>query len=155
MELNGQVFTFLMTIVTGMLLGGLFDCYRVLRRTFKPKAFMTWLADLLYWLVATVVMFIALVFSNWGELRFYVFIGVLSGLGVYYRWLSLYAIRFFLGGISLIIALLKLLKKILFAVVIRPGLCFMKITVWPFMFVCKKITCWYQAHRLKPPDEKI
>ena len=85
MELNGQVFTFLMTIVTGMLLGGLFDCYRVLRRTFKPKAFMTWLADLLYWLVATVVMFIALVFSNWGELRFYVFIGVLSGLGVYYR----------------------------------------------------------------------
>lgn len=155
MELNGQVLTFVMTIVTGMLLGGLFDCYRALRCRFKPKTFMTWLADLLYWLVATVVMFIALVFSNWGELRFYVFIGVLSGLGLYYNWLSVYAIRLFLGGIELVSKMLQLIRIIFNSVFIKPIFYFVRMVVWPFIFICKKIGRWSRARWFKPPDEKI
>lgn len=154
MELNSQVFTFAMTIVTGIVLGGLFDCYRALRHRFRPRMFMTWVTDLLYWLVATVIMFIALLVSNWGELRFYVFIGVLSGLGLYYNWLSRYALRLFVSGIEVVIKVLQLLNKIFIGVFVRPSLYFLRMTIWPFLFVSKKVRYWYHTRWPKPPDEK-
>ncbi|MBP2628262.1 MAG: spore cortex biosynthesis protein YabQ [Firmicutes bacterium] len=154
MELTGQVMTFVITIMTGMLLGVLFDCYRVLRGTFSPKRLVTWFTDLLYWLVATAIVFIALVFSNWGELRFYVFIGILSGLGVYYNWLSLYAIRLFSKTIKLIIAGLSLLKKIFIGAFLKPGRYCMRLVSRPFMFVGHKATTWYRTRWPKPPDDE-
>ena len=154
MELTGQVMTFVITIMTGILLGVVFDCYRVLRGTFNPKPLLTWFTDLLYWLVATAVVFIALVFSNWGELRFYVFIGILSGLGLYYNWLSLYFIRLFAKTIKLIVAGLLLIKKIFIGVFIRPGAYCIRMVSWPFMFVGRTVITWYHKCWPKPPDDE-
>jgi len=153
-DLSGQVLTFIITIMTGILLGVLFDCYRVLRGTFKPKALVTWLADLLFWLVATAVVFVALVFSNWGELRFYVFMGILSGLGLYYNWLSLYVIRLFASAVRLIIAGLILIKNIFISVFIKPVKYCIKMVSWPFMFVGRKATNWCRTRWPKPPDDE-
>lgn len=154
MDLAGQVQTFVITILTGILLGVLFDCYRVLRGAFKPKALMTWLADLLYWLVATAVVFVALVFSNWGELRFYVFMGILSGLGLYYNWLSLYIIRLFSNSVRLLIAGLRLIKKFLFGAFIAPGIYCIKIVSWPFRYIVHKLIVWFRTHWPKPPVDQ-
>lgn len=154
MELTGQVLTFAITIMTGILLGVLFDCYRVLRGNCNPKVLMTWFTDLLYWLVATAVVFIALVFSNWGELRFYVFIGILSGLGLYYNWLSLYVIRLFSNAIKLLVAGFSLVKKIFIGVFIKPGIYCARIVSWPFMFVGRKTAAWYRTRWPRPPDDE-
>ena len=154
MELTGQVLTFVMTIMTGILLGVVFDSYRVLRGTFNPKPLLTWFTDLLYWLVATAVVFIALVFSNWGELRFYVFIGILSGLGLYYNWLSLYIIRIFSNTIKLIIAGLNLMKKTFIGAFLKPGVYCIRMASWPFMFVGCKMIAWYNVRYPKPPDDE-
>lgn len=154
MELTGQIMTFVITIITGILLGGLFDCYRVLRGTFKPKALITWFTDLLYWLVATAVVFIALVFSNWGELRLYVFIGILSGLGLYYNWLSLYAIRLFSNMIRLIITGLSFIKKVFIGAFLRPGIYCIRMASWPFMFIGRKATAWRRTRWPKPLDDE-
>ena len=154
MELTGQILAFVITIVTGILLGLLFDCYRVLRGTFNPKAAVTWLTDLLYWLVATAVVFVALVLSNWGELRFYVVIGILSGLGLYYRWLSLYSIRVFAKVIKLIIAGLLLLKRIFIGVIVKPGRYCTRIAMWPVLFSCRKTAVWWRTRWPKPPEDE-
>ena len=154
MDLAGQVLTFVTTIITGLLLGALFDCYRVLRGTFNPKAVITWFADLLYWLIATAVVFIALVFSNWGELRFYVFIGILSGLGLYYNFLSLYVIRLFASAIRLIIAGLVLMRKIFIGVIIKPCVYCMSMVSWPFRFVGRTSKAWCHKRWPKPPDDE-
>jgi spore cortex biosynthesis protein YabQ len=154
-ELASQVTTFVMTIMTGALLGVLFDLYRVLRRSHNPSAVCTWFTDLLYWLVATTVIFIALVFSNWGELRFYVFIGILSGLGLYYNWLSIYTIRLFAHGIRLIVSTIGLLRKIVSNVLFRPTRYCMRMICWPVAFSYRKMIAWY--HVRWPPildDEK-
>lgn len=154
MELTSQVLTFVMTIVTGILLGALFDCYRVLRSTFNPQAFMTWLTDLLYWLIATGVVFVSLVLSNWGELRFYVFIGILGGLGVYYKWLSLWAIRLLSHGIRILIAGVRLLKRILITGVLRPSVYCIRIVSWPLRFLWHKGILWHRRRWTKPPEEE-
>ncbi len=155
MELTNQILIFSITILTGILLGMLFDCYRVLRNNCKPREIWTWFTDLLYWLLATVVVFTALIASNWGELRFYVFMGILSGLGMYYSWLSLYAIRLFTSGIRLLIRSVGLLKKVFDILFLRPGIYGVKIVSWPFIIMYRKFISWYSMRWRKPPaDEK-
>jgi spore cortex biosynthesis protein YabQ len=155
-EFNSQVISFVITIAAGIVLGVLFDCYRVLRGTFRPKCLMTCLTDLLYWLVATVIVFLALILSNWGELRFYVFLGILSGVGLYYRLLSVYAIRLFIGLIRLVKSIVVLIGKIINGFFIRPVLVCIKILTWPFQFVGNRLRTWYHIRYPKPPkDEKI
>lgn len=155
MQFNSQVTTFLITITTGILLGVLFDGYRVLRGTFNPKVLTTWFTDLLYWLLATVIVFFALVISNWGELRFYVFLGIISGVVFYYRLLSLYTIRLFSVVIRLIKKTSILIKKIFIVLIIKPVVLCMKIIGWPFKFTNRKVRTWYREKYPKPPiDEK-
>ncbi len=143
MELASQVTTFVITIVTGALLGVLFDFYRVLRGNCNPKTVCTWFTDLLYWLVSTAVIFIALIFSNWGELRFYVFIGILSGLGLYYNLLSRYAIYLFSKLIRLVSITLGLINKIMINLLFKPGRYCLRIMSYPMLFVNRRITAWY------------
>ena len=155
MEFNSQVISFSITIATGILLGVLFDCYRVLLGTFRPRGLVTCLTDLLYWLVATVVVFIALVVSNWGELRFYVFLGIVSGVGLYYRLLSSYAIHLFSGFIRFIKRVVLLIEKIIMGLFIRPVLYCIKIVSWPLLFAEGWVRAWYQIRYPKSPkDEK-
>lgn len=154
MELTSQVITFLMTIVTGILLGMLFDGYRVLRGIFNPRILATGVADLLYWIIATGVVFTSLVLSNWGELRFYVFIGILSGLGLYYKWCSIWAIRLLSSGIKLIMNGVKLMKKIIINGILRPILYCMRLVSWPFMFCWHKMRIAYHSRCIKLPEEE-
>jgi len=153
-QVDSQLNTFIITVATGILLGVLFDCYRVLRGTFRPRAVMTWFADLLYWLIATVIVFLALVLSNWGELRFYVFLGIVSGVILYYRLLSLYTIRLFATIVRLVKWLVALIKKII-VLIIKPVALGIKIICWPFYFINNKAKGWYRLRYPKPPiDEK-
>lgn len=154
LELTGQVTTFIMTIGTGILLGVLFDCYRVLRGAFAPKAVMTWFTDLLYWLIATAVVFISLVLSNWGELRFYVFIGIISGLGLYYKWLSFYLIRLVARGVCFIILVLRFLKRIVIIIVVRPIVYCMRMVSCPFQFLWHQLVMWCRMRWIKPADDE-
>lgn len=151
MQVESQFSIFLTTVATGITLGILFDCYRVLRGTFRIQSLMTWVTDLLYWLIATAVVFVALVLSNWGELRFYVFLGIISGVGLYYRFISRYIIRLLAGCVKLINSMAALVKRILILVVIRPVVICVKIISWPFRFTVSKIKGWYQARYPVPP----
>lgn len=86
-RLDLQFYSFFMIILCGAVLGLLFDLLRVTRRYYQPN----WLAgaaeDLLFWAVATAALSGGLFYGNWGELRFYVVVGLLLGLGLYF-WLA-------------------------------------------------------------------
>ncbi|MDI6871901.1 MAG: spore cortex biosynthesis protein YabQ [Bacillota bacterium] len=83
-----QATVFALTIAIGLLLGFLFDCYRVTRGRLRPGPLATILGDLLFWLVATGVAFALLIVGNWGELRLYVWVGFLLGAFSYRLLLS-------------------------------------------------------------------
>lgn len=154
MEFIGQITTLVMIMVTGIILGLLFDCYRVLRGTCKPRAGMTWFMDLGYWLLATAIVFVSLVLSNWGELRFYVFIGMVSGLGLYYKWLSQSFTQFFLRGIVLVVTGFRLLKTSFNKIIVRPVVYCSQLVSWPVRFIWHKGISWCQNLWIKPPDDE-
>lgn len=94
-SLNSQFYAFLVTILAGITIGILFDFYRVIRGMVRPKKVFTYLGDLTFWVISTLVVFFMLLIGNWGELRFYVWVGVLVGITVYLRYLSRYMLKVF------------------------------------------------------------
>lgn len=92
---TGQGQAFFILMVTGFFLAFLFDGYRLLRRWTRLKRLATALGDFLYCLLATGIIFYSMVFSNWGEWRFYVFFSLFGGWILYYRFLSRLVLQFF------------------------------------------------------------
>lgn len=79
-------------IIIGFIVGIMFDFYRVLRGKTKPKRLITDISDLLFSIIITLIIFISLLYSNGGEMRIYVFLGVILGQIIYYYLLSSYVI---------------------------------------------------------------
>lgn len=96
-SVRDQLSTLIHMIAGGLVTGLLFDLYRLVRGVIRPHRFITDLGDLLFWAVATVVMFIILVNDNWGQVRVYVFLGWSIGLLFYRAVLSSSFIYFVLG----------------------------------------------------------
>ncbi|MCL2169492.1 MAG: spore cortex biosynthesis protein YabQ [Defluviitaleaceae bacterium] len=88
MSILGQAATFLVTFATGFALGIFYDIFRVIRRVFRPRFVGTMIFDLLFWLVSVAVLFLVLLFVNFAEIRFFVFLGMFLGLIVHFVTLS-------------------------------------------------------------------
>jgi spore cortex biosynthesis protein YabQ len=153
MEFSEQVVAFAATVATGAFLGILFDFYRVLNRSLRVHPVFTSVTDLLFWVVATVIIFASLLASNWGELRMYVFIGLAGGALLYFRMMS----RFVTKGFCLIFSLIRFISRwiriIIVTIVIKPvGVC-TRLLYSPFGFARRKSAVWFKKRTGKPPDE--
>ena len=88
-----ELYTFLLFILTGISIGILFDIFRILRRSFKTIDFITYIQDFLFWILAGVILLYSIFSFNNGELRAYIFIGVIMGVILYMLILSKYFIK--------------------------------------------------------------
>ncbi len=82
--LVGQIHTFLIMLGLGFLLGVLFHLYQIFLK--KSRIGRKWLAfmDILFGIVTGIIGFSILVFANYGELRFFILISILTGLLLYF-----------------------------------------------------------------------
>lgn len=69
-------------------MGAVFDSYRVLSYRFQLTRWVVHGIDLVYWMLSAVFIFRMLYASNRGELRFYVFLGLILGALLYFWTLS-------------------------------------------------------------------
>lgn len=92
-SIREQVLAFLWMVAAGSLIGFLFDFYRVLRGRLRPGPRGTFLGDLSFWLLSTVLVFAFMLRSNFGDFRLYVLLGVLAGAYLYHLLLSHVVIR--------------------------------------------------------------
>lgn len=83
-----EVYILLVTIYGGVLIGFIYDLYKIFRNIFNPKKIATIIQDFLFWTIISVVAFYVLIFSNQGDLRFYNFIGFIIGALVYHYLVS-------------------------------------------------------------------
>lgn len=92
--MNGQALILLATCGSGLLMGLVFDVYRLLTRPFRRRRWKLALTDFLLWVILAAYMFGLLFYLNDAEVHFYVFLGLALGLLFYYRWLSRYVLGF-------------------------------------------------------------
>ena len=78
-----QANLFLIFTINGIVIGILFDIFRILRKSFKTSDIVTYMQDILFWiLTGFILLYSIFTFSN-GEVRFYMFLGVFLGCLIY------------------------------------------------------------------------
>ena len=93
LETINQAYLFLIFIVNGLIIGTIFDIFRILRKSFKTPNIVTYIEDVIFWVVsALIVMYSLFVFNN-GEFRAYIFIGILLGAVIYMLFFSKFVVK--------------------------------------------------------------
>lgn len=107
-----QLITFGMLVGAGMVMAFVFDIYRVFKWLLKLPKLLIHFIDLAIWLAMAVVVFNILILGNWGEVRFYVFLGLMCGLGLYFKFCSKIAVKIFLEILDITRKLAKFIFKV-------------------------------------------
>lgn len=97
-----QLYTFFNFILTGVVIGILFDIFRILRKSFKTLDLITYVQDFIFLILTGIIMLYSIFTFNNGEIRGYVIIGVFLGIMIYILLLSKYFINIMVKFISLI-----------------------------------------------------
>jgi len=118
--LHVQFLTMGLMLASGLVLGAVFDFYRVLAGELRVPRWLIPLFDLAYWGFSTVFVFKVLLYSNYGQVRLFVFIGLFAGLALYFIALGRTVIRVIKWLIGLVKKLLWLLKRTVEVVLIGP-----------------------------------
>ena len=126
-----QLTSFIYFILTGIVLGIIFDVFRIARRTIKTSDFITNLEDVLFGLMAGVIILITIFKFNNGERRLYIFIGL--GIGIILN--MLFISKYFIKINVCIINFIKKVLKFLFKPIISFVKFVKKILFKPFLFV--------------------
>lgn len=129
MSLYVQFLTLGLMLASGVLIGILFDLYRVLAHELKFPRWLIPLFDLAYWAAATVLIFRVLFYSNFGQVRLFVFLGLFAGYTLYFLVLSQTSIRLIRWLIGVVEALIGFLVRAFRILVIRPVVAFYKFIV--------------------------
>lgn len=159
MEFSGEARTFLSIMLTGAALGCIFDIYRVTRNTFKLRNAGTMAADILYWMLAVAIVFSVLVAVNWGQIRFYVFIALVVGAVIYFRYFSRYVLSGLIRLIKLLnkvkISLEQALKRFFLIVLAKPACFIFKMTAMPFLAIGRALKDLFRRLKARPPEDKL
>ena len=113
-SIQSQAYIFFATLYGGIIIGFIYDIYRIFRYYSKPKKVATFIEDLIFWLIVSVISLFILIFSNWGEIRGYVFLGFISGAFLYSRLLSKPVITVLVYVVNFIVKVVKCIFRILF-----------------------------------------
>lgn len=79
---------FYATIYGGLIIGLLFDMYRVIKSNFKVFKYISLVFDALFWILVTLVIFVTVDAIESFELRYYHFVALFIGFVLYYNTIS-------------------------------------------------------------------
>lgn len=90
---TNQAYLFFVFIINGIIIGLLFDFFRILRKTFKTKDIITYIEDFLFWILTGITLLYSIFTFNNGEIRLFMLLGVLLGVIIYMIFISSYIIK--------------------------------------------------------------
>lgn len=112
-----QAYIFLIFTIEGIIIGLLFDFFRILRKSFKTSNILTYIEDILFWTITGIIMMYTIYIYCNGEIRWYMFIGIGIGVTIYILTVSKYVIKVTVNIINVFkkitIIILKPLKQII------------------------------------------
>ena len=110
---QNQAYLFLVFSLTGVIIGILFDFFRILRKTIKTPNFITYIEDISFWILTGILILYNIWYFNDGEIRIYMFLGIILGILIYMSTISKLIILIFSKILQSIIKILKIPFKII------------------------------------------
>ena len=83
-SLAQEAYVFLATALCGFCIGVVYDLMRSVRSFSKPSASLTDVHDIIFWTLASVIMFFTIHHINAGKMRWYEFLGAFLGAVLYF-----------------------------------------------------------------------
>lgn len=151
MNLHTQWITLLWMLACGMIMGIVFDSYRVVSRQFRFPRWIVHALDLFYWCASALFVFRTLYHTNQGEIRFYVFLGLFIGVWIHFLFLSVITERFVVMLIIVIKRFYRILVWIVQVMIVAPlrwllkGIWILLGFIWVVLLFLGRITllpCW-------------
>jgi len=136
--LEGQMLTFLISISAGCLAAFCFDIYKEFTRFFRIRKTALAVGDIVFWIFLSLLVFGFLLFSNSGEMRGFMLVGLALGVAIYVRVLGEHACGVISQVFKIIRGIVKFTGKML--VWLWLGLTFpvklvCLLVMWPFKIV--------------------
>lgn len=126
-----QVYLFLIFIINGVIIGILFDFFRILRKSFKTSDIITYFEDFLFWILTGFsILYFVFVFNN-GEIRLFMFLGIVVGITLY---MLIFSSLFIKINVSVITFLKRIFIKVL-EIILIPFRFFKKLFFKPVSFI--------------------
>ena len=113
---QNQAYLFLVFSLTGVIIGILFDFFRIFRRTIKTSNIITYLEDVVFWILTCLLILYNIWYFNNGEIRIYMFLGIILGILIYMLTLSSILIKVFSMLFRILINVLELPFKTIISV---------------------------------------
>lgn len=139
-----QLFNLFIFTLTGIIIGILFDIFRITRRSFKTPDIVTYIEDIIFWFLTGIILLFTIFTFNNGEIRLYIFISLLFGLSLYILTLSKHFIK-------INVKILEFIKRILYI----PIHIIINFIIIPFFNILHKIkikmTKWIKKTISKTP----
>lgn len=111
--MENQAYLLFIFILNGFLIGILFDIFRILRKSFKTTDLITYVQDILFWILTGFIVLYSIFKFNNGELRGFIFIGIFIGVAIY---LLLFSKAF----IKINLFIINIIKRIVYYIIIVP-----------------------------------
>ena len=130
-----QIHVFFIFTFCGAIIGVLFDFFRILRKSFKTPDWITYIEDVLFWFLTCIILAYTIFKYNNGELRAFLFIGLLIGFVFY---MFLFSKKIIEISVQIINSIRKVLKLILNVLIIPLRMLFIiirKVFLRPISFV--------------------
>lgn len=108
-SLYDQIKILIIFAITGIIIGLLFDFFRIQRKVIKTFDFITYLQDALFWILSGIVLIISIMNFTNGEIRSYMILGIIIGVVLYFNTFSKYIMKISVGIANFFIKILHIL----------------------------------------------
>ena len=106
--ITNQAYIFMIFILIGIIIGVIFDFFRVLRKTIKTKDIITYIEDIIFCLLTGIILLYSIFNFNNGEIRIYMFIALILGIITYILTISKYFIKINVFILKKILEIIKI-----------------------------------------------
>lgn len=130
-EIYEQLFCLLIFTITGIVIGILFDLFRILRKSFKTADWITYIQDILFWILTGFIVLFSIFKFNNGEIRSYIFLGIALGVLIYMLTISKFIIKY-------AVLIINWIKKIIYYPISIIANILRKIVINPMQIFAKK-----------------
>ncbi|MBE6013546.1 spore cortex biosynthesis protein YabQ [Anaeropeptidivorans aminofermentans] len=113
LSIGFQLRLFLLMIITGFVIGFVYDILRIIRRIIKHGKFIANIQDIIYWVIVTIFVFYIIFTYNNGEIRFYSILGVFLGMIFYFLLVSPLVLKIAMTVIDFLAKVIKTAVKII------------------------------------------
>lgn len=135
-----QLYVFVLCCIFGVILAILFDIFRIKRRIVHTSVFLTFIEDMLFWVLASLLFFILILRFYNGEFRVFMVVGIVIGAMAYFGTLS----KLFVSVCVVIVRFLTKFFKNIICIVLLPLKFILKLFNKPLIFaVSVSRRSWY------------